>query len=341
MRADMHTHSESSHDSTCKIEDMALAQLQKGTTIFAVTDHFDTDSYQAYDVFTPIKTAYDTVQTLNARYGDRLLLLSGVEISEGFWHPAQYQKIHDLVNYDVIIGSVHLVQFGELSYAYSKIDFSALPEETVLAYLDAYFDDVLTMLATIDFDILAHLTCPLRYINGKYHLGVTLSRYEEKIERILRTIIEKGIALEVNASYSEAPGSYMPPMEILQKYRALGGRLITVGSDAHIPENASANLDGALAAIKAAGFDTVTFFKGRRPFPVEPPAKRVTRMEQLYDTASADPGNREALRTLSDYMESGLWRLDYERDERGEFPPDLKRGVLSQDGLYDLLTEHA
>ena len=68
---------------------------------------------------------------------------------------------------------------------------------------------------------------------------------------------------------------------------------------------------------------------------------RVTRMEQLYDTASADPGNREALRTLSDYMESGLWRLDYERDERGEFPPDLKRGVLSQDGLYDLLAEYA
>lgn len=268
MRADMHTHSENSHDSTCKIEDMALAQLQKGTAIFAVTDHFDTDSYLTYDVFTPIKTAYDTVRRLNAQYGDRLLLLSGVEISEGFWHPEQYQQVHDLVNYDVIIGSVHLVRFGELSYAYSRIDFSALPEETVLEYVDAYFDDVLTMLDTIDFDILAHLTCPLRYINGKYHLGLTLSRYEEKIERILRTIIEKGIALEVNASYSEAPGSYMPPADILQKYRAMGGRLITLGSDAHIPENASANFDGALAAIRAAGFDTIYYYQNRKPHPI-------------------------------------------------------------------------
>lgn len=70
---------------------------------------------------------------------------------------------------------------------------------------------------------------------------------------------------------------------------------------------------------------------------------RVTRMEALYDEALRTHPNPDpqTLRTLSGYMESGLWRLDYERDERGEFPPDLKRGVLSQDGLYDLLTEYA
>ena len=53
--ADMHTHSENSHDSVCKIEDMLWSQIEKGTKIFAVTDHFDTDSYTRYDVFTPIK----------------------------------------------------------------------------------------------------------------------------------------------------------------------------------------------------------------------------------------------------------------------------------------------
>ena len=37
------------------------------------------------------------------------------------------------------------------------------------------------------------------------------------------------------------------------------------------------------------------------------------------------------------YYTSGEWREDYEADERGELPPDLKRGVLSQDALYDLL----
>ena len=42
-----------------------------------------------------------------------------------------------------------------------------------------------------------------------------------------------------------------------------------------------------------------------------------------------------------DYYTSGLWRDDYEADERGELPPDLKRGVLSQDALYNLLSEKA
>ena len=39
------------------------------------------------------------------------------------------------------------------------------------------------------------------------------------------------------------------------------------------------------------------------------------------------------------YYESGEWLADYQRDERGELPPDLKRGVLSQDGLWNLLTD--
>ncbi|MER2053760.1 MAG: DUF4298 domain-containing protein [Clostridia bacterium] len=62
--------------------------------------------------------------------------------------------------------------------------------------------------------------------------------------------------------------------------------------------------------------------------------------ERLFDEAltSSDP---EKLQLLNTYYTSGQWREDYEADERGELPPDLKRGVLSQDGLYDLLEEKA
>lgn len=66
--------------------------------------------------------------------------------------------------------------------------------------------------------------------------------------------------------------------------------------------------------------------------------QRVARYERLFDEAavSHDP---EKLRLLEAYYTSGQWREDYEADERGELPPDLKRGVLSQDALYDLLEE--
>ncbi len=47
-----------------------------------------------------------------------------------------------------------------------------------------------------------------------------------------------------------------------------------------------------------------------------------------------------SLRKLSDYYGSTRWMKDYEDDEAGKLPKDLKRGVLSEDAVYDLLTEH-
>jgi len=64
--------------------------------------------------------------------------------------------------------------------------------------------------------------------------------------------------------------------------------------------------------------------------------ERVEKFERLFDEATASP-DPETLRTLDAYYTSGAWLEDYEADERGELPPDLKRGVLSQDALYDLL----
>jgi hypothetical protein len=64
--------------------------------------------------------------------------------------------------------------------------------------------------------------------------------------------------------------------------------------------------------------------------------ERVEMYERLFDEAatSRDP---EMLQLLDAYYTSGQWKEDYEADERGELPPDMKRGVLSQDALYDLL----
>lgn len=64
--------------------------------------------------------------------------------------------------------------------------------------------------------------------------------------------------------------------------------------------------------------------------------ERIEKYEHMFDEAVASP-DEEKLRLLNDYYTSGEWLEDYEADERGELPPDLKRGVLSQDALFDLL----
>ena len=77
--------------------------------------------------------------------------------------------------------------------------------------------------------------------------------------------------------------------------------------------------------------------------------KRIQQLEQYYDELEEilkhhpksllEKDVRNKLQILKNYQESGQWLKDYDVDDRGLLPPDLKRGVLSQDGLYNLLCE--
>lgn len=83
---------------------------------------------------------------------------------------------------------------------------------------------------------------------------------------------------------------------------------------------------------------------------LEEAIQRVQKMEQYlddilevlhedYQNIWEDEVLQEKLKALSEYYSNGLWLEDYDRDCAGEFPRDLKRGVLSQDTLYDLFDE--
>lgn len=75
---------------------------------------------------------------------------------------------------------------------------------------------------------------------------------------------------------------------------------------------------------------------------------RIIEMEFIFDliTAIADehadlishPEITALVRILSDYYSGGVWLTDYELDECGKLPKALKRGALSEDGIYNLLT---
>lgn len=79
--------------------------------------------------------------------------------------------------------------------------------------------------------------------------------------------------------------------------------------------------------------------------------ERIHRMEHNLDSAAEAVQNlsnaleaytavRPQLEELIRYYESPQWMADYDADNAGLIPSDLKRGVLSQDTVYNLLTEH-
>lgn len=66
---------------------------------------------------------------------------------------------------------------------------------------------------------------------------------------------------------------------------------------------------------------------------------RIRRMEAVFDALRGDPTRGDLLAELTAYYEDGQWLRDYELDEQGLLPRDLKRGVLAQDTVYDFLEE--
>ena len=77
---------------------------------------------------------------------------------------------------------------------------------------------------------------------------------------------------------------------------------------------------------------------------------RIRHMEQLFDLAKEAMEEvmmsletyekaQEAIAVLSEYYGSKEWKQDYADDEASLLPKDLKRGVLSEDGIWNLLSD--
>lgn len=123
------------------------------------------------------------------------------------------------------------------------------------------------MIEKTDFDVLSHLTCPLRYINGKYQRGLDLSVFSGEIHTIFEMIIQKGIALEVNTSgIGSAFNEWMPNPSLIKLYRDMGGRLLTIGSDAHIPQNIGNAFLETKKMLSDLGFVSYCYYEKRSPF---------------------------------------------------------------------------
>lgn len=79
--------------------------------------------------------------------------------------------------------------------------------------------------------------------------------------------------------------------------------------------------------------------------------ERITKMERrldataetlkkLSDALDAYEQNQKDIKKLFDYYGSTRWMKDFEDDEAGKLPRDLKRGVLSEDAVYDAIIDH-
>lgn len=161
---------------------------------------------------------------------------------------------------DFVIGSVHMA--GK-KFHYKDLYYIEKADEAYYdSIIDSYLEDVLALARWGEFQVLGHLTLPLRYINENYGEHMTFAHHMDQVEEIFRTIIPKGLGIECNTNRGNES---LPGADILRLYRRLGGEIITLGSDAHRPEDVGCFIRQRQELLRECGFRYFTTFTGGKP----------------------------------------------------------------------------
>ena len=255
MFADLHTHSCFSFDGAIEatLQNLCETAIAKGLKVLAVTDHCDINNeIEGTCAILDKDAVFDAVNRAKKTYADRLTVLLGVELGQAHHYPEQARALLDRYPYDIVLGSLHNLRSQQDFY---YMDYSA-PTDAQIADL---FDRALTeMTELLDFDgihVLTHLTYMHRYVR-RAGRDVDFTPFLDKLSALLKKLIQKEVALEVNtAAISPAKGGVLSPTaEIVALYRSLGGRLISVGSDAHNLAAVAQHFDIAKQVLTDCGF---------------------------------------------------------------------------------------
>lgn len=261
--ADCHTHSRVSPDASCSMTEMAEAALAAGLQEICFTDHVEPVAWNGRD---PVLT-YDwgalsrEFQAAQAALGDRIHLRLGIELGEACLDlPRTEALLAEAPELDFIIGSTHI-----LSERFDLVDmyfFHPGDEAEAHQEIQDYLELVRRNAEWGGFDVLGHLTLPLRYLNENQGFHMSFDGYEAEVEDIFRTLIQNGCGIEVNTNRGGTP---LPDEKWLRMYRRLGGERITLGSDAHTPEFVGRAVERNQRLLRECGFKRFCTFEKREP----------------------------------------------------------------------------
>lgn len=257
MLADCHLHTEFSTDSETPMRAQAERALELGIPAICVTDHMDMD-YPQGEFWLDTDRYMEAVRRLQEEYRGRLEIGFGVELGLMEHLRARQEEYLKKYPFDFVIGSVHLIH-GEDPYNGEL--FRKYGDEEVFR---EYFRLSHRLLADApSVQSWGHLDYVVRY--GQNPEVYSYRKYADEIDAVLKLLLEKGIALEVNTAGFRTLGRTNPEPDVLRRYRELGGELITVGSDGHQPEYLGYRFRETEELLRSCGFSYYAVFRQRKP----------------------------------------------------------------------------
>ena len=263
ITADYHMHSSFSGDSDAPMEEMILQGIRLGLTHMCFTEHQDFD-FPVSERFpagffeiNPDSYLYDFLKC-KEKYADKINLCFGVELG---LQPhlskknAAFAKAHE---YDFIIASSHICNRQDPGFPEFYEDKTQ--EEGYRIYFESILDNLKVF---SNFDVYGHLDYVVRYGPNKDE-GYSYEMYRDIFDAILEKLIAEGKGIEINtAGLNKGLKDVHPCTAIIRRYKELGGEIVTIGSDAHAPEQIAAHFDKAAAVLTECGFRYYCTFEKR------------------------------------------------------------------------------
>ena len=265
IKVDYHVHTNFSADADRGASMAAMIEqaIASGLHTIALTDHVD---FLSDGSPFPHQIDYDSYivqfNRLKEKYEKQIDVILGVEMGLGTHLVDQFEAMAAKYPFEFIIGSTHELNKRDI-YDFREEVFAGKTKQQ--AY-ELYFTETLNNIKHFSaFNVYGHLDYVPRY--GIYaDNSLRYDDFKDVIDDVLRALVDSGKGLELNTSgFRYGLGHAHPQLDILKRFKVLGGDIVTVGSDAHRPLAIAEHFDKAADILKAAGYKAYTVFKERKP----------------------------------------------------------------------------
>jgi histidinol-phosphatase (PHP family) len=264
---DQHLHTWFSSDSETNPAENVRQAAELGLAGLTFTDHFDTHPVEWPVCRYEYNGIARAVRKLRAEYGNRIHIGHGIEVC---YQPEQMGRILPFVEshrFDVVILSVHWAagRAMHLSEQWGEWDIAAATQ----AYLETVVEAVrfvgeLARTGRRPFDVLGHLDMVKRYTQ-RFRGGFDVRQHGELVDQILQGCLQCGLTPEVNTStLRQGLTETMPADWVIRRYAELGGQAMSLGSDAHRPEQVGGHFETAVSQFKENGIRQLAVFADRQ-----------------------------------------------------------------------------
>lgn len=263
---DQHVHSHHSYDSDADPRENVEAALARGLAGITFTEHFDTHPEEWPTCRFDYQRVREEIDRLREVYGDRLFVGMGVEIC---YQPDQMPRIFSLLDageFDLVMLSVHWSRSGPIfreDYWRGRDRDAALRDYLQTVLNAVQFCEQLRSRGEKRFDVLGHLDFAKRYAQ-RFTGGFAIEPHVDLIDEILAGCLAADLIPEVNTStLRQGLGEPMPAGWVIDRYAEAGGRVVSLGSDAHRSSDIGADFDRAAQIVRTAGLEGTVQFVGR------------------------------------------------------------------------------